>query len=77
MRLGDYLKAVGTVVRETRTAKGLSQEILAEKARISRNMLSLIETGRGNTSLRKLVDLSGILKTTPAEILTKAEQRLR
>jgi transcriptional regulator with XRE-family HTH domain len=77
MRVGDYLKAVGVVVRDARSARGLSQEALAEKAKISRNMVSLIETGAGNASLRKLVDLSNALKTTPADLLAEAERRFR
>lgn len=77
MRAGDYLKAVGSVIRDLRDARELSQEALAEKARMSRNMLSLIETGSGNPSLRKLVELTNALKLTPADFLAQVEERLR
>lgn len=76
MRADEYLKAVGSVIRDVRSAQALSQEELAEKARMSRNMLSAVETGVYNPSLRKLFDLTRALKLTPAALLTKAENRL-
>lgn len=77
MRTGDYLKAVGSAIRELRTAQELSQEDLADRAKMSRNMLSLIERGEGNPSLRKLVELTNALEMTPAELLSQAEGRSR
>lgn len=78
MRVADYyLKAVGSVIRDLRAAQELSQEQLAERAKISRNMLSLIETGSGNASLRKIVELTKALKLTPADLFAQVEKRLR
>ena len=76
MRVGDYLKGVGGVIRELRMACDLSQEELAERAKMSRNMLSGVETGRFNPSLRKLVDLSNALKVTPGALLTQVDERI-
>lgn len=76
MGADEYLKAIGSVVRESRNARALSQEQLAEKARMSRNMLSAIETGTYNPSLRKLIDLARCLDLTPAALLARAEDRL-
>lgn len=64
----DY-SLVGKRVAEIRKQRKLTQEQLAEKANISSNYLSHIETSRSIPSLETLVDLCEALGTTPDQIL--------
>lgn len=77
MRAKELLWAMGAEVRERRTALGLSQEELSDRAGMSRNMLSAIELGQYNPSFLKLFALFTALDLTPSSVLTRAERRLR
>lgn len=50
----DILSLFGTKVRELRTARGLSQETLADKCGLDRTYISGIERGRRNVALRNI-----------------------
>ena len=56
------LKNIGINIKSERLRQGLSQEELAEKCDISRNSVSLIETGKINPTILKVVDIAGILE---------------
>lgn len=49
-----FLKRLGTRVRQFRQQRGLSQEALADRARIDRSYMSGIERGVRNCSVLKL-----------------------
>src|SRR5262245_858671 len=54
---------MGKRLREYRTSYGYTLEVLAEKAKLSKNALSLIELGRNYPSqetLAKLADIYGV-----------------
>ena len=58
--IGDFMDyfAIGQRIRCARKARGLSQEVLAEKVQISVTHMSHIETGNTKLSLAVLVDLA-------------------
>lgn len=55
------LKNIGINVKSERLRKGLSQEELAEKCEISRNSISLIETGKINPTILRVIDIARVL----------------
>lgn len=65
----DIREQFGRILRETRTAKGLTQEELAFRAGMSVPYLSDIERGKSAPSLSMLADLALALETHPSELL--------
>ncbi len=62
-------KVLGREVSRRRKQLNLTQEMLADRAGISRNYVSLIERGEvGNISIKVLNELANALDTTPAEL---------
>lgn len=55
------LKSLGKNIRKYREAKKYSQELLAEKADLSREYITRIENGQKFVSLKKLFLLADIL----------------
>ena len=55
------LKILGINIKAERLKKGLSQEKLAELINISLPTVSLIETGKQNTSVLNLIDIASTL----------------
>lgn len=56
------LKNLGINIKSERLRKNLSQESLAELTNISRNSVSLIETGKINPTILKVVDIAKVLE---------------
>ena len=67
----DRFIQLGIVIAGIRKARGLSQEMLAKKAHISRALLSQIEAPgiAKSFSLEVLLDISDALQVSPAELL--------
>ncbi|WP_424217331.1 helix-turn-helix domain-containing protein (plasmid) [Streptomyces sp. BI20] len=65
--------AVRTRIRALRTARGWSQENLAERARISPSQLSRIETGHRRLSLDQLTAIAGALGTSLDALVASPE----
>lgn len=65
----DIREQFGRVLREARSAKGLTQEELAFRAGMSVPYLSDIERGRSSPSLTMLVDLAIALDMHLAELV--------
>ncbi len=61
MKTMNRLKNIGINVKSERLRKGLSQEELAEKCDISRNTVSLIETGKINATILRILDIAKVL----------------
>ncbi len=57
----NRLKNLGINIKSERLRKNISQERLAELANISRNSISLIETGKINPTILKLLDIANVL----------------
>ena len=55
------LKNLGINIKSERLRKNLSQERLAELTNISRNSVSLIETGKINPTILKVIDMARVL----------------
>lgn len=54
------LKNLGINIKSERLRKNLSQERLAELTNISRNSVSLIETGKINPTILKVIDIARV-----------------
>lgn len=57
------LKNLGINIKSERLRKNISQERLAELTNISRNSVSLIETGKINPTVLKVLDIASALGT--------------
>ena len=64
------LKNLGINIKSARLRRGISQERLAELSNISRNSVSLIETGKINPTVLKVLDIASALGTD-LNVLTK------
>jgi len=71
----DLRQVFATNLRHHRHAKGLSQEALADRAKINRTYLSKLETGATWAGLEIIGKLARVLKVDPAELL-KAPMRV-
>ena len=63
------LRAFGQSLRKNRDAKGLSQELLAERADLDRTYISDIERGTRNPGLKNVVRLAKALGISSAKLL--------
>lgn len=66
----------GTVLRELREKKKLSQEKLAEYCDLDRTYISLLERGLRQPTLTTLFKLSDALNIKPSELIKKLETQL-
>jgi transcriptional regulator with XRE-family HTH domain len=67
-------RALGKAIRARRKDQGDSLEALANKAGISKNMLSLIERGEGNPSWVTVEGIAKALGASVAELAKLAEK---
>jgi len=63
------LSQVGRRIRSLREAKGISQEILAERSRLHRTYIGGVERGLRNPSLKSLSRIAKGLSIGVAELL--------
>jgi transcriptional regulator with XRE-family HTH domain len=61
----------GRQVRLLRSALGISQEALAEKAKVHRTFIGQVERGETNVSLDNIVKLAHGLNVNPSKLLDK------
>lgn len=61
MEMNQRLKNIGINIKSERLRAGISQEELAERCDISRNSISLIETGKINPTVLRIVDIARVL----------------
>lgn len=69
MKVTDPLLTFGNALRETRQARGVSQERLAELAGVHRTYIGAIERGEQNVALRNIVRIARALDTTASTLL--------
>jgi transcriptional regulator with XRE-family HTH domain len=55
---------IGLNVRQKRTSRGLNQDVLARKAKVSRTYLNEFESGKRNATVRTLWRIAQALGTT-------------
>lgn len=73
----DPRVAFGLRLRELRSARGLSQEELAESARLDRTYVSSCERGQRNVGLLNIHRLADALGVSAAELLRPSKTRRR
>lgn len=66
--------AFGDRVRELRRARDLSQEALADLARLHRTYISSLERGERNVGLDNVARLASALGVTVAELFPESDQ---
>lgn len=59
--INEQLKLIGINIKAERLKKNLSQEQLAEMTNISIHTISLIETGKQNTSILNILEIASAL----------------
>jgi len=67
-------EALGHVLRELRTERGLTQRQLGEAADVNETWVSHIEAGRSNPAWGTVARLAGALGVSIAEIAQRAER---
>ena len=62
------LKALGQKIRKLRQEKGISQEDLANEAKIERSYMGAIERGERNPSFDKITSIAKALSVSPSDL---------
>ena len=70
---GDILSALGRRARAQRLSRGWTLREIAERSGVSPRYLVQLEAGEGNISIRRLADVAKALETTPAALLSAAD----
>ena len=65
----DPLKLFGVNLRRVRDGAGMSQEALAQEAKLDRAAISIIERGTRAANLRTILKLARALRVPPASLL--------
>ena len=68
----NVLRELGARARALRVSRGWTLRELADRARLSSRFLGQLESGQGNISVRRLVDVAAALGTTAAELLSES-----
>jgi len=68
----DFYLEVGKLIRAERDVQGLTQEDLATRASLTRNMIANIETGRQQILLFTFISIANGLRISPNELLPKS-----
>jgi XRE family aerobic/anaerobic benzoate catabolism transcriptional regulator len=68
-----FLAALGSTVRARRKERKLTLKALAERAHVSVRFLAQVESGEGNVSVARLLDIAEALGTKPSELLATAD----
>ena len=66
------LVKLGEAVRAARTARGLSQEALADAAGIDRSHMGKIERGERNVTILNVARVASALDSLPSDLLRAA-----
>ncbi|MBO4433746.1 MAG: helix-turn-helix transcriptional regulator [Clostridia bacterium] len=68
--------AVGTVVRNLRKEKGLSQEVLSGLSGLARSHLAMIESGKKHPNFETVWKIANALDLTPHELVMEIEKEI-
>lgn len=72
----DRLQALGLVIRDTRKAKHISQEKLAELAQLHRNFVGLVERAETKLAIDSLFAIADALSVPASQLMQEAEALL-
>ncbi len=72
--MDDILHTLGTNLRRERTAKGLSQEELADRSGLHRTYVGAVERGEKNISTKNIARLSKALGIPPHVLLLPSKR---
>ncbi|HNP94084.1 MAG TPA: helix-turn-helix transcriptional regulator [Cyclobacteriaceae bacterium] len=70
----DLKEAFGTVIRELRESRGMSQQELADYAEMDRTYLSDLERGLNYPSLNTIYKIAEVLKIKPHELIHRVDR---
>jgi transcriptional regulator with XRE-family HTH domain len=70
-------RAFGSTIRELRTARGLSQEAVAERGGFDRTYLSLLERGLRTPTITAIFRLADALGVSADSLVSDAYARIR
>jgi len=70
MSIIEFTTGFGEKLRELRTKKGITQEILAQKMNVTRQTISGWERGRSEPDIETLVQLADFFHVTTDELLS-------
>lgn len=70
----DFLRALGSRVRELRNGRGMTRRALALKSNVSERHLAQLESGEGNISVLLLRRVAGVLEVSLEELFAPAQQ---
>lgn len=59
--MATVIQKLGAKIKKLRTQRGLTQEKLAELAKIDYSFLNLVESGKKNISIKRLAKLARVL----------------
>lgn len=62
------LAILGQQIRRLRKERRLSQDALAERAKVSRNFVSLVERGQRSLSVMVILDIAEALNVPPGDL---------
>ena len=68
----NRLRNLGINIKSERLRRDISQEKLAELTNISRNSISLIETGKINPTILRVIDIARVLSVDVNELIKDA-----
>ena len=74
-KLDEVLKNLGRRIAELRTAAGMTQEQLAERAQITPQYLQRVESGRENLTVKSLLNFAELLDVTAVDLFARAATR--
>ena len=69
-------QVIGNVIRELRTEKGMTQELLSGFAGIARSHLSMIESGTKQPNFETIWKIAVALDMKPSELVREFEKKL-
>lgn len=69
-------KIIGKTIRQIRTSKELSQEVLSSFAGIARTHLSMIENGKKKANFETIWKIAQALDMRPSELVARIESEM-
>lgn len=72
--MADRLVLFGKALQNVRKERGLSQTVLAEKAKLSKSFISRVERGTSPAALDSVLAITDALRIKPSSLFLEMEQ---